>query len=162
MSNSADVGMQAPDFELPGTRDAKVKLSDQLRNGPVLLLFYPLDWSPVCTNEFCSLRDGFKEFEGCGVTVLGISVDSIFSHKAFAEKLKISFQLLSDFNKEVCKAYNVIHEEIFGLKGIAKRSAFLITRDGGIRYRWVADDPGIMPNLDEIKGKIASIGRKTE
>jgi peroxiredoxin len=103
------------------------------------------------------LRDGFKEFQSLAVTVFGISVDSIFSHKAFAENLKISFQLLSDFNKEVCSAYNVMHEEILGLKGIAKRSAFLIDSSGIVRYTWVSDDPGKMPDLSLIQDAIRKL-----
>jgi len=161
MTTNVDIGMRAPDFELPGTQDEKVRLYDHLSRGPVLLLFYPLDWSPVCTSEFCSLRDGFREFQGFGITVFGISVDSIFSHRAFSEKLKISFQLLSDFNKEVCRAYNVIHEEVHGLRGIAKRSAFLIDGNGIVRYKWISDDPGAMPNLEEISKQIANLGSKS-
>jgi len=151
MKSPVEIGTKAPDFVLPGTTQDSVKLSDQLGKGPVLLLFYPLDWSPVCTSEMCSIRDGFTEFERLGVTVLGISVDSIFSHKAFAEKLGIAFPLLSDFNKEVCTAYGVIHEEILGLRGIAKRSVFLLDGTGVVRYGWVSDDPGTMPDLADVK-----------
>lgn len=157
MDTKFDIGMKAPDFELPGTKDAKVRLYDQLVSGPVVLLFYPLDWSPVCTNELCSIRDGFHEFEGLGVKVFGISVDSIFSHRAFAESLKISFQLLSDFNKEVCKAYDAFHAEIMGLKGIAKRAVFLLDKAAVFRYIWISDDPGIMPDIQKLKEQINKI-----
>ncbi len=150
-------GSTAPDFELPATTEKKLRLSDMLKKGPVLLLFYPLDWSPVCTDEFCTIRDGFREFSGLGVQVAGISVDSIFSHKAFAEKLGISFPLLSDFNKEVCSMYGAVHEELLGLKGVAKRSAFLIDPGGAVRYAWVSDDPARLPDLQEIKGAIEQL-----
>jgi glutaredoxin-dependent peroxiredoxin len=148
---------KAPDFELPATTQEKIRLSEHLRQGPVLVLFYPLDWSPVCTTELCGLRDGLREYQSLGVQVLGVSVDSIFSHKAFAEKLGITFPLLSDFNKEVCRAYGAFHEEILGLRGIAKRSAFLIDRQGIIRYRWVSDDPGALPDFQAIKAACASL-----
>lgn len=151
MSQSLDIGAQAPDFSLPATGGMTVRLSDELKKGPVLLLFYPLDWSPVCTTELCGIRDGFREFRNIGVQVLGISVDSVFSHAAFAEKNSITFPLLSDFNREVCTAYGVKHEEIFGLKGIAKRAIFIVGRDGRIRYRWVTDDPTVLPDIETVK-----------
>ena len=151
------VGMQAPDFELAATTQEKIKLSEALGQGPVLLLFYPLDWSPVCTDELCSIRDGFNEYRDLGIQVLGISVDSIFSHKAFAAKLGIDFPLLSDFNKEVCRAYGAFHEEVLGLRGIAKRAAFLVDAAGTVRYRWVSDDPGTMPDLRAIQEHIAAL-----
>ncbi len=155
--SSVDTGMKAPDFELPATTEEKIKLSDKLQQGPVLLLFYPLDWSPVCTEEMCSIRDGFNEYKDLGIQVLGISVDSIFSHKAFAEKLGIAFPLLSDFNKDVCREYGAFHDEVLGLKGIAKRAAFIIDSGGTVQYRWVSDDPGTMPDLQAIKGEIAQL-----
>jgi peroxiredoxin len=153
----SDVGVKAPDFELPATTQEKIRLSTQLQQGPVLLLFYPLDWSPVCTNELCGLRDGLREYHSLGVQVLGISVDSIFSHKAFAEKLGIAFPLLSDFNKEVCRAYGAVHDEVLGLKGIAKRSAFLIDRQGIIRYRWVSEELGVLPDFKAIQAACAAL-----
>lgn len=157
MSNTLTVGDKAPDFELPSTIGEKIKLSDQLNKGPVVLVFYPLDWSPVCTKELCTLRDGFKEFEKLGVKVFAISVDSIFSHQAFAEKLGITFPLLSDFNREVTKSYGVIHEEILGLKGIAKRSVFILDHVGTVMYRWVSEDPSQLPNMEEIKENLKKL-----
>jgi peroxiredoxin len=154
MTTNIAVGDKAPDFELPGTTGKKIKLSDQLSNGPVVLLFYPLDWSPVCTKELCTLQDGFTEFEELGATILAISIDSIFSHQAWAEKLGINFPLLSDFNREVIRSYGVIHEEIMGLKGIAKRSVFILDREGTVRYRWVSEDPSQLPNMDEVKEQV--------
>ena len=151
------VGSRAPDFELAATTQEKIQLAETLRQGPVLLLFYPLDWSPVCTNELCSIRDGFSEYTSLGIQVLGISVDSIFSHKAFAEKLGIAFPLLSDFNKEVCRAYGAFHEEVLGLKGIAKRAAFIVDAAGIVQYCWVSDDPGTMPDLKAIREKSKSL-----
>jgi len=154
MTTNVAVGDKAPDFELPCTTDKKIKLSDQLSKGPVVLLFYPLDWSPVCTKELCTLQDGFTEFEELGANVFAISIDSIFSHQAWAEKLGITFPLLSDFNREVIRAYGVIHEEILGLKGIAKRSVFILDREGTVRYRWVSEDPSQLPNMEEVKEQI--------
>ena len=157
MSNAITVGDKAPDFELPSSIGEKVKLSDQLNKGPIVLVFYPLDWSPVCTKELCTLQDGFIEFEELGVKVLAISVDSIFSHHAWAEKLCISFPLLSDFNREVIRLYGVIHEEILGLKGIAKRSVFILDQKGTVRYRWVSEDPSQLPNMEEIRENLEKL-----
>ena len=157
MSNIITTGDKAPDFELPSTIGEKVKLSDQLNKGPIVLVFYPLDWSPVCTKELCTLRDGFKEFEELGVKVFAISVDSIFSHHAFAEKLGITFPLISDFNREVVRLYGIIHEEILGLKGIAKRSVFILDQKGTVRYRWVSEDPSQLPNMKEIRENLEKL-----
>jgi len=157
MANKITVGDKAPDFELPSTLGEKVKLSDQLNKGPIVLVFYPLDWSPVCTKELCTLRDGFEEFEELGVKVFAISVDSIFSHHAWAEKLGITFPLLSDFNREVIRLYGVIHEKILGLKSIAKRSVFILDQNGTVRYRWVSEDPSQLPNMGEIRENLEKL-----
>ena len=157
MTHEIKVGDKALDFELPSTVGEKVKLSDQLGKGSVVLVFYPLDWSPVCTKELCTLQDGFTEFEELGVKVLAISVDSIFSHHAWAEKLGITFPLLSDFNREVVRLYDVIHEEILGLKGIAKRSVFVLDREGTVTYRWVSEDPAQLPNMEEVKANLEKL-----
>ena len=157
MKEVLSIDAPAPDFELPATGGTRIRLSEVLKKGPVLLLFYPLDWSPVCTKEICDMRDGFREFQNIGINVLAISVDSIFSHEAFAEKHAIPFPLLSDFNREVCTAYGVKHEEILGLKGIAKRAVFIIRPDGRIQYRWVSEDPQVMPDIEEIKKKVRTL-----
>jgi len=156
MEHALDIGARAPDFDLPAAGGTRVHLYEMLGKGPVVLLFYPLDWSPVCTNELCGIRDGLREFQGLGVQVVGISVDSIFSHAAFAERHGIPFPLLSDFNRDVCTAYGVKHQEILGLKGIAKRSVFIIGTDGCVRYRWVSEDPSVLPDIAAIKGFLQS------
>ncbi len=157
MATHLDIGSKAPDFELPATTKEKIRLSDEVQKGPVLILFYPFDFSPVCTQEFCGLRDGLREFERLGINVMGISVDSIFCHRAFSEKLGISFPLLSDFNKEVCTVYGAFHEELLGLKGVAKRAAFLIDTNGIVKYKWVSDDPRNLPDFEEIKKAVKEI-----
>lgn len=158
MTEALAVGSRAPDFELAGTVDEKVRLSSQLENGPILLLFYPLDWSPVCTSELCSLNADFNDYAGLGVSVFAISIDSIFSHKAFAAHHKIEIPLLSDFNKSVAQDYGVLYPELMGLKGVAKRSAFLLDTEGIVRYAWVTEDPSQMPDFTEIKQQIELLG----
>ncbi len=158
MTDALAVGSRAPDFELPGTVDETVRLTSQLKGDPVLLLFYPLDWSPVCTSELCSLDAGFNNYTGLGVSVFAISVDSIFSHKAFAEHHGIGIPLLSDFNKTVCQDYGVLYPELMGLQGVAKRAAFLLDAEGIVRYAWVTEDPAQMPDFTEIKQQIELLG----
>jgi peroxiredoxin len=157
MADALAIGSRAPDFELPGTGDETVRLTSTLKKGPVLLLFYPLDWSPVCTSELCSLGADFNSYAGLGVSVFAISVDSIFSHKAFAEHYGITVRLLSDFNKTVAQDYGVLYPELMGLKGVAKRSAFLLDAEGILRYSWITEDPGQMPDFAEIKKQIEAL-----
>ena len=158
MTEALKVGNRAPDFELPGTVDESVQLSSRLGKSPILLLFYPLDWSPVCTTELCSLGADFNNYADLGAQVFAISIDSIFSHKAFAEQHKIGVQLLSDFNKTVAADYGVLYPELMGLKGLAKRSAFLLDADGIVRYAWVTEDPTQMPDFAEVKQHIELLG----
>ncbi len=158
MANALAIGSRAPDFELPGTVNKTVRLTNQLERGPVLLLFYPLDWSPVCTSELCDLGDDFNNYAGLGFSIFAISVDSIFSHKAFATHHNIAIPLLSDFNKTVSQDYGVLYPELMGLKGVAKRSAFLIDKEGIVRYAWVTEDPTQMPDFTKIKKQIAMLG----
>ena len=151
------IGDRAPDFTLPSTIGEKVKLGDYLGKKNVVLVFYVLDWSPVCTDEVCGMRDSIKAFEGLDAQILGISVDSIFSHRAWAEKYGLRFPLLSDFNKEVCQLYGVFHQEVLGLKGVAKRSVFVIDKKGVIRYKWVSEDPRKAPNLEEVRRAVEGL-----
>lgn len=146
-----DIGDKAPDFELPSTEGKKVRLKDALGKGKILLLFYPFAFSSVCTAEMCSIRDGMTEFTAVKARVFGISVDSPYAQKAWVQQLNLNFPLLSDFNKEVSKAYAVLYEDLGGFKGVAKRSAFVLDREGIIRYKWVSEDPEKLPDLEAIK-----------
>jgi len=146
-----DIEDKAPDFELPSTEGKKVRLQDELGKGNILLLFYPFAFSSVCTAEMCSIRDGMTEFTAVKAKVFGISVDSPYAQKAWVQQLNLNFPLLSDFNKEVSKAYGVLYEDLGGFKGVAKRSAFVLDRGGIIRYKWVSEDPEKLPDLEAIK-----------
>ncbi len=146
-----DIRDKAPDFELPSTEGKKVRLQDELGQGKILLLFYPFAFSSVCTAEMCSIRDGMTEFTVVKARVFGISVDSPYAQKAWVQQLNLNFPLLSDFNKEVSKAYAVLYEDLGGFKGVAKRSALVLDRGGIIRYKWVSEDPEKLPDLEAIK-----------
>lgn len=138
------VGSPAPDFTLPDQNKAEVKLS-ALKGQNVVLVFYPLDFSPVCTNEHCALASDFAGFEGANAQVFGISVDSVWAHKAFAEKHNLKYRLLADFHPKgkVCGLYGTWLED----KGLCGRATYVIDKEGIIRF---AKDHGI-PNLPDNK-----------
>lgn len=146
-----EVGKPAPEFKLQATTGGEVALSDHRGRNPVVLLFFPLAFTPVCTKELCSVRDDYARFERIGAQVLALSVDSPFTLKVWAEQERFPFPLLSDFNKEVAHAYGALHEDLLGLKGVAKRSAFVIDWQGMVRYAWVSDDPTRLPDFAAIE-----------
>src|SRR5712691_7870210 len=139
---SIDVGGRAPDFTLKDHERQDVTLSEQ-KGRPVVLAFFPGAFSSVCTKELCTVRDAFAgvgKLSKSGARVFGISVDTFFALKAFHDQERLTFPLLSDFNKDVIRAYGVFNEDMIGLKGIAKRAVFLIDKDGVVRYREILDD----------------------
>lgn len=152
-----EVGEKAPDFELPDTDLKKVKLSD-FRGKVVVLAFYPAAFTAVCTKEMCTFRDSMEKFNNFNAVVLGISVDPPFSNKAFKEHYKLNFTILSDYNREVIKKYNVFWE-FPALPGylLAKRAVFVIDREGVVRYKWVSDDPTKEPPYSEIEAVIQKL-----
>ena len=131
-----EIGQEAPDFALPNQEGKAVKLSD-FRGKNVLLAFYPFDFSPVCTVEFGCFRDDLKELNKLNVQVLGVSTDSKYCHKEFAQKLKLNFPLLSDFGKEVCKLYETLRKE-----GFSERTYFIIDSQGIVRFKYLMPTPG--------------------
>ena len=154
---AVDVGVKAPDFTLPSTIGDQFTLSDHIGKENVVLSFYVFDFSPVCTKEMCSFRDGLADLEKLNTRVVGISIDSLWSHKAFAQSLNIKFPLLSDFNKEISRKYGVLYEDLRGLRGVSKRSVFAIDKEGVIRYRWVSEEPRKESNYAEIQDVLKSI-----
>ena len=126
------VGDLAPDFTLPATTQDSVTLSQYQGHQNVVLAFYPFDWSPVCSLQLPGLQENLARFKELNTQVLGISVDSRHSHKAFAEHLGLEFPLLSDFDKKVCQAYGVLRED-----GTASRALFVIDQQGVVRYAHV-------------------------
>ncbi len=128
----AKVGTRAPAFELAGTGSRSYRLSDYYGTG-VVLAFYPGDFTPVCTKQFCSYRDDGDRLEALGVPLLGISPQSVESHERFAAEQGVNVPLLSDGDKRVARAYGVL-----GPGGLFRRSIFLVDADGIIRYRHVS------------------------
>ena len=144
------VGDKAPDFTLKNADMEEVSLRAQLDQN-VVLLFVPLAFTSVCTAELCDISQWLNGYEKLGARVFGLSVDSPFSLKNWAEKEGIEIPLLSDFNKEVSAAYGAQYDELIGLKGVAKRSAFVIDKGGIVRYASVSDDAKVMPDFAAIK-----------
>ena len=149
-----EIGTNAPDFTLKtktsdGLRD--ITLSDHFGESNVVLLFFPFAFTSVCMAEACSVRDDLKAFEALNAKVYGISVDSPFAQEAMALKEELNFPLLSDFNKSVSTEYGVLYEDFIGFRGVSKRSAFVISKEGKIIFSWSSDDPKQLPDFDQIK-----------
>lgn len=149
-------GDRAPGFELPAAPGEVVDVGEPIGREIVVLLFFPLAFSPVCTREMRTVRESWDEWEAMGARVFGISVDSPFVTAKFREEERLPFPVLSDFNREVAREYGVLHESLFGLREVAKRAAFVIGADGTIDYAWVSDDPGREPDYDALRDAAAT------
>jgi Peroxiredoxin len=150
-------GQPAPDFTLYDSDKKKVSLQDY-RGKKIVLLFFPFAFSSVCTKEMCEVRDNMARFNKVDAQVLGISVDSLYTLAKFKDDQQLNFPLLSDFNKEISASYHSLHEEFnYNMKGVSKRSAFVIDREGVIRYAAVQDNPGQMPDFEAIQKALDSI-----
>lgn len=152
-----NVGDQAPAFSLFSDEKNEVKLEDY-RGQNVVLLFFPLAFTRVCTAELCSMRDDLFFYQGLNAQVFGISVDTVHTLAKFKEEQNLNFPLLSDFNKTTSKAYDALYAKFgFGMEGVSKRAAFVIDRSGTIRYAEVLENAGEMPNFAEIKAALTAL-----
>jgi peroxiredoxin len=147
MHMSSDVGAVAPDFTLPDQDRQAVTLSS-FRGRPVVLAFFPAAFSSVCTTELCTFRDRLAALEDAPAQVLGISVDTFFALKAFHTAEGLTFPLLSDFNKQVIRDYEVYNPDMIGLHGVAKRAVFVLDGQGVVRHREVLEDARNEPNYE--------------
>lgn len=150
-------GTQAPDFTLK-TKNAEglhdVTLSDNFGKKKTVLLFFPLAFTSVCVEEMCSVSAGLGAYTDLNAAVYGISVDSPFAQEQMAKADNLQFPLLSDFNKDVAAAYDVLYPDLLGFKGVAKRSAFVIDEKGVIIYSESSDDPKQLPDFDAVKAAL--------
>jgi peroxiredoxin len=146
------LGQKVPEFTLPDTEQKMRSLDEFTRQGTVILAFFPFAFSGVCDKEMCTFRDELGPMLGTGGQLVGISVDSSYSLKAFAQTYNLQFPLLSDFNKKVVKLYGVLQDPWVGLgyKGVAKRAVMVVDRRGMLRYRWITDVPSDEPPYGEI------------
>ena len=162
---SIQIGDKAPDFTLSTlTADgpALLTLSEHAAGSKAVLLFVPMAFTGVCTDEFCSVSEGLGEYESLGAKVIGISGDNPFAQKEWADKNGIKLTLVSDYEHEVTKAYGVAYDSFLPEKnlpmgGVAKRSAFVIDENGVVQYAEVNDSPGDLPNFDAIKETLGRI-----
>lgn len=151
------VGDKAPAFTLVADDKQEVAL-DAHEGKNVVLLFFPLAFTSVCTDELCHMRDHLTEYNDMNADVLAISVDSPFTLERFKQDQNLNFPLLSDFNKEVSRSYGSLYEDfVMGMKGVSKRSAFVIDKDGVIRYAEVLDNAGDLPNFEKVKETLSNL-----
>lgn len=154
---SVKVGEKAPSFKLYSSDKQEVAL-ENYRSQNVVLLFFPMAFSSICTEELCSMRDNIADYEDLNAQVLAISVDSPFTLDKFKADQKLNFPLLSDFNKEVATAYGALYSEfVMGLKGVARRSAFVIDKEGVLQYAEVLESAGSLPNFEAVKATLSSL-----
>ncbi len=152
------IGQQAPDFSLRDNQKNTVTLSIQ-RGKNVVLLFFPLAFTSTCTKELCSVRDNIAFYNNTNAQVYGISVDSLFSLDKFKQEQNLNFPLLSDFNKDASRAYESIYEDWFNdMKGVSKRSAFVVDKDGVVRYAEVLENAGDVPDFAAIQKCLETLG----
>lgn len=151
------IGEKAPDFTLFDSKKKQVTLSE-LKGQPVLLLFFPLAFTSTCTKELCSVRDNIAWYNNINAKVFGISVDALHSLAKYKEEQQLNFTLLSDFNKEVSTLYDTIYEKFgYNMKGVSKRSAFVIDKEGIVRYAEVLENAGEIPDFDKIKDALSQL-----
>ncbi|MEI6712454.1 MAG: redoxin domain-containing protein [Verrucomicrobiota bacterium] len=154
------VGSKAPDFTLK-TKTAEglndIRLSDSVGKKNTLLLFFPLAFTGVCTKELCDITAGLKSYQDLNATVIGISVDSPFAQEAWAQKENIGIALASDLNKEVAKAYGVLLPDLVGIGAASARAAFVIDREGVVRYAEQTPTPLELPNFEAIQATLAQL-----
>ena len=144
------IGQKAPDFKLFSSELKEISLSDY-SGKKVVLHFFPMAFTGVCTTQLCTMRDTFGYYSDMGVQVLAISVDSPFTLAKFKEENNYQFPLLSDFNKEVSQAYGAYYDEfVFQLKGVSKRAAFVLDENQNILYAEVLESAGDLPDFDAI------------
>lgn len=151
------IGQAAPDFTLFDNEKNPVTLS-ALKGKNVLLLFFPQAFTSVCTKELCGVRDNIGQYQHADASVYGISVDSVFTLNKFREDQQFNFPLLSDFNKEVSEAYGSLYQDwILNMRGVSKRSAFVIDKEGIVRYAEVLESAGDVPDFNRINETLAQL-----
>jgi glutaredoxin-dependent peroxiredoxin len=154
---AAEVGSKAPDFTLVNQDREPVRLSDRIGKANLVLAFFPGAFSGTCTKEMCTLRDSMSQLSGLGAKVYGISTDTFFTLKAWGDQQKLGFGLLSDYNKDAIRAYDVVNPDMIGLKNIAKRAVIVIDKNGVVRYREVLQDARNEPDYDGLKKALAAL-----
>ncbi|MGB2867127.1 MAG: peroxiredoxin [Bacteroidota bacterium] len=153
-----NVGSKAPDFNLLDT-EKKPRSLKEFHGKKLVLAFYPGAFTGVCTKEMCTLRDTLSKFNEMHAQVVGVSVDSPFANKAFALQNNLQFPLLSDYTRSVSRHYCGVYEDFSGITGYAaaKRSVFILDKDGVVRYTWISEIPGVEPNYNDVAAALAAV-----
>ncbi len=150
-------GQKAPEFTLFNSDKKEVSLVD-FKGKHAIILFFPMAFTNTCTAELCEMRDNISTYSDLNAEVVGISVDSPFTLAKFKEEQKLPFDLLSDFNKEVSQLYDSYYETfVLNLKGVSKRSAFVVDQEGIIQYAEVLESAGDVPNFQAIQETLATL-----
>lgn len=146
------IGSPAPDFELTWrVGEPAIRRSTWQQGRPLVIFFYPLAFSPVCTDELCAVGGEGAKWAELDARILGISVDSPWVNARFAEETGVEFPLLSDFNREVADAYGVLNDDYFGMRGVADRAAFVLDGAGTVVWAWHTPDDSVLPDLEAIQ-----------
>ena len=154
---TVEVNDPIPKVSLYDTDMNRVKVQKGSKGKSTVIAFYPGAFTPVCTKEMCTFSSEIDKLNSLNANVIGISVDSPFSNKAFKETNKINFALLSDYRRKAVKKFGIELKDFKGMEGytVAKRSVFIANKDGIITYRWVSEDPAVEPDYEEIKAALA-------
>lgn len=160
MSTRLQIGQAAPPIKLYDT-ERKLRTLKEFKGKTVVLAFFPAAFGDVCTVELCHLRDSLGNFEAVNAQIVAISVSDPFANHAFAEQNRITFPILSDFNRVVIRAYDIVLEDLVGLTGYtsAKRAVFVISPEGFIRWKWVSNNITVEPPYGEIQHAVDEINR---
>ena len=155
---SVNVGEKAPEFRALDSKLKEKKLSDY-KGHKTVLAFFPGAFTSVCTKEMCTFRDSMAAFNELDATVVGLSVDQPFSLAEFAKQNKLEFDLLSDADRTISKAYGALHENFVNVQGLtaSKRSVFVLDSEGTVKYAWVSEDPGKEPDYETVKAELAKL-----
>ncbi|MBI4415684.1 MAG: peroxiredoxin [Euryarchaeota archaeon] len=148
------MGEKAPDFMLPNDKNEDVILSKELGQGPIVLSWYVLDFTRVCTGQACGFRDEVHALQALGAKVFGISTDAPASHRVFKEMNQLNYALLSDWGGHVSERYGVLYERFGKLLRVSKRAIFVLDKDGVVRYRWVTEDAGVAPDVKAVAAEV--------
>jgi len=151
------IGDTAPEFTLFNSDKKEVSLGDY-KGKNVVLLFFPLAFTGVCTTELCAMRDDIASYKNLDAEILAVSVDSLFVLEKFKAEQNLNFDLLADFNREVCAAYGAQYGDfVLGMRGVAKRSAFVIDKSGIVQYAEILDNAGELPDFAAVQRTLSGL-----
>lgn len=152
-----EIGQKAPDFKLINTDRKEVTL-ENFKGKNLVFFFFPMAWTSTCTKQMCTVQEDYSVYSELNAEVVGVSVDTIFALKRYGEDYKISFPLLSDFNKQMIRDYDIVHEDfILGYRDVAKRATFVIDKNGILQYIEVLPKLGDFPDMEKLKAALKEL-----